>query len=113
MKLVPELVPNNTLSLTSLSSCTCGASSLPNAAVAIRHPLFGVGVVSGTQIPSLATVPGPHSGPVSPGGSSMHWPPTSICPGGHSGVDATTHSPVTSSRTVPGPHCGVSSNGTH
>ena len=29
------------LSLYSLRNCTCGASSEPKAAVAIRHPLFG------------------------------------------------------------------------
>jgi len=34
------------LSLVSLNNCTCGARSDPNAAVAIRQPLFGCDVVS-------------------------------------------------------------------
>ena len=34
----PDCVSSTVLSRSSLSSCTCGASSEPNVAVAIRHP---------------------------------------------------------------------------
>ena len=46
MNAVPEPVLNSILSLTSLSSCTWGASSVPKAAVAIAHCFVGVGVSS-------------------------------------------------------------------
>ena len=38
MKAVPDSVDKIVLSLISLSCCTCGASSEPNVAVAIKHP---------------------------------------------------------------------------
>ena len=38
MNAVPDCVDITVLSLISLKNCTCGAISLPNAAVAIRHP---------------------------------------------------------------------------
>jgi len=38
MNEVPDSVCSSLLSLNSLSCCTCGASSEPNVAVAIRHP---------------------------------------------------------------------------
>ena len=109
MKLVPELVLNNTLSLISLSNCTWGASSDPNAAVAIRQPDWSPlpDTLSGTQMPFSACVPVPHvGGVVSSGGSSMHWPPDIICPGGHVTGGATMHVLDTGSYTVPVPHVG-------
>ena len=38
MKLIPDFVWSTVLSRISLSNCTCGAISEPNAAVAIKQP---------------------------------------------------------------------------
>jgi len=42
------------LSLYSLRNCTCGASSEPNAAVAMRQPLFGFSVGGGCALGIIA-----------------------------------------------------------
>ena len=44
INVIPEFVFRTILSLSSLSCCTCGASSVPYVAVAIKHPPLEDGI---------------------------------------------------------------------
>ena len=79
-------------SLSSRKNCTCGASSEPKVAVAIRQPpplLFS----SATHCPSFRTVPVPQTGALT---STIHAPSFKISPGSQVGsVTSTIHAPST------------------
>ena len=77
MNAAPDAVLITVLSLISLSNWTCGANSVPYAAVAIKQPPppFASGSLSITtwQIPFTNSVPAPHvgSGYLSTGSGSL------------------------------------------
>ena len=52
----PDCVCSNWLSRNSLSCCTCGASSVPYVAVAIRHPPPSLDAVAFSVIDSVTGV---------------------------------------------------------
>ncbi|CAI8028912.1 hypothetical protein GBAR_LOCUS16443 [Geodia barretti] len=82
---VPESVESSVLSLISRRSWTCGASSLPYAAVAIKHPPGGV-VSSGM------------SGTTSSGVSGM-TPSSAMVSDAEKYVPASVHEPSLMSQT--------------
>jgi len=74
MNAVPDAVLITVLSLISLRNWTCGANSVPYAAVAIKQPPpFASGSLSITtwQIPFTNSVPAPHVGSGSGSGSGV------------------------------------------
>ena len=91
----PDCVWSTVLSRISLKNCTCGAISLPYAAVAIRQPPPFSSCCATTHIPSLSTVPSPHNG--SGSGSGSGYGSTTVSTTGSttgSGVGSTTGSGV-------------------
>ena len=69
--------------------CTCGASSVPYAAVATRQPPPSAGLAS-THSPSRSTAPGPHSSASGRAGSGPLCSPGGTQPAPSSGGPAVT-----------------------
>ena len=91
MNVVPDVVLIRVLSRISRKSWTCGASSVPYVAVAIKQPFVGGGLSSvfiTWQTPSTASVPGPHTGSVGSMGSMMSLPVGNTGGGGGGGGGA-------------------------